>query len=118
MTTNPDLLPTRRAQRTSTAWEIASLWISLVVGLPSYYVAGTLVEKGMTWWQGLAIVVAAKAILLVPLLLHSEPGVRYGIPFPVLARSAFGIHGAHVATLLRALIACGWYVVPLLLMTF
>lgn len=36
-------------------------------------------------------------------------GTRYGISFPVLARSSFGIHGAHIPTLLRALVGCGWY---------
>ncbi|KAL2923700.1 Purine-uracil permease NCS1 [Bienertia sinuspersici] len=88
---------------------MASLWIGLVVGVPTYYLAGSLVDLGMAWWQGIATVVAANLILLVPLVLTGEPGVRYGIPFPVLARSSFGIRGAHVPTLLRALVGCGWY---------
>lgn len=88
---------------------MASLWVGLVVGVPSYYLAGSLVELGMAWWQGIATVVAANIILLVPLVLTGHPGTRYGISFPVLARSAFGIRGAHLPTLLRALVGCGWY---------
>ncbi|KAI3933322.1 hypothetical protein MKW98_006681 [Papaver atlanticum] len=106
---NNDLKPTTQDQRTFSVWEMASLWIGLVVGVPAYYLAGSLVDLGMSWWQGIATVVAANIILLVPLVLTGDPGTRYGISFPVLARSAFGIHGAHIPTLLRALVGCGWY---------
>ncbi|KAI9392630.1 hypothetical protein POPTR_006G119500v4 [Populus trichocarpa] len=107
--TNDDLKPTTPAERTYSGWEMASLWIGLVVGVPSYYLAGSLVDLGMAWWQGIATVVAANIILLVPLILTGHPGTRYGISFPVLARSSFGIRGAHIPTLLRALVGCGWY---------
>ncbi|KAK9733398.1 hypothetical protein RND81_04G065700 [Saponaria officinalis] len=107
--TNDDLKPTTESQRTFSGYEMASLWIGLVVGVPSYYLAGSLADLGMAWWQGIATVVAANLILLVPLILTGEPGSQYGISFPVLARSSFGIKGAHVPTLLRALVGCGWY---------
>ncbi|KAB2630980.1 permease C29B12.14c [Pyrus ussuriensis x Pyrus communis] len=107
--TNDDLKPTRPDQRTFSKWEMACLWIGLVVGVPTYYLAGSLVDLGMAWWQGIATVVAANIILLVPLILTGHPGTKYGISFPVLARSSFGIHGAHIPTLLRALVGCGWY---------
>ncbi|XP_012082503.1 purine-uracil permease NCS1 [Jatropha curcas] len=107
--TNEDLKPTTPSQRTFSGYEMASLWIGLVVGVPSYYLAGSLVDLGMAWWQGIATVVAANIILLFPLVLIGHPGTHYGIPFPVLARSCFGIRGAHIPTLLRALVGCGWY---------
>ncbi|KAJ4704946.1 purine-uracil permease NCS1-like [Melia azedarach] len=107
--TNEDLKPTTVQERTFSWWEMASLWIGLVVGVPSYYLAGSLVDLGMAWWQGIGTVVAANVILLVPLVLTGHPGTKYGISFPVLARSSFGIRGAHVPTLLRALVGCGWY---------
>lgn len=106
---NDDLKPTTSDQRTFSGWELASLWVGLVVGVPSYYLAGSLVDLGMAWWQAICTVVSANIILLGPLVLTGHPGTRYGISFPVLARSAFGIHGAHVPTLLRALVGCGWY---------
>ncbi|KAI3472013.1 hypothetical protein Pfo_028701 [Paulownia fortunei] len=106
---NDDLKPTTSDQRTFSGLEMASLWVGLVVGVPSYYLAGSLVDLGMAWWQGIATVVAANVILLFPLVLTGHPGTRYGISFPVLARSSFGIRGAHVPTLLRALVGCGWY---------
>uniref|UniRef100_A0A7N0RI33 Uncharacterized protein n=1 Tax=Kalanchoe fedtschenkoi TaxID=63787 RepID=A0A7N0RI33_KALFE len=107
--TNDDLRPTTPSERTFAWSELASLWIGLVVGVPSFYLAGSLVDVGMAWWQGVATVVTANVILLFPLVLTGQPGTKYGISFPVLARSAFGIRGANVPTLLRALVGCGWY---------
>ncbi|KAL5546001.1 hypothetical protein UlMin_005688 [Ulmus minor] len=94
---NDDLKPTTPSQRSFSGWEMASLWIDYLVDL------------GMAWWQGISTVVSANLILLIPLILTGEPGTRYGISFPVLARSSFGIRGAHIPTLLRALVGCGWY---------
>ncbi|CAN4121472.1 unnamed protein product [Withania somnifera] len=96
--TNDDLKPTTIDQRNFSGWEMASLWIGLVVGVPSYYLAGRI-----------AIAVLANLVILVPLILIGQPGTKFGISFPVLARSSFGIRGAHIPTLLRALVGCGWY---------
>ncbi|XP_019167984.1 PREDICTED: purine-uracil permease NCS1 [Ipomoea nil] len=106
---NDDLRPTTSAERTFSGWEMASLWIGLVVGVPTYYLAGSLVDLGMAWWQGIATVVVANVVTMVALVLTGHAGTRYGVPFPVLARSSFGIRGAHIPTLLRALVGCGWY---------
>ena len=36
-------------------------------------------------------------------------GRAYGIPFPVFVRASFGVKGANVPAVLRALVACGWF---------
>ncbi|MCO5560092.1 hypothetical protein L7F22_013698 [Adiantum nelumboides] len=106
---NKDLLPTSLSDRTFSAWDIISLWVGLVVGIPSYYLAGSLVELGMSWWQGICTVMAGNFLLFFPLVWTGHAGIKYGIPFPVMARASFGIHGAHIVTILRALVACGWF---------
>lgn len=63
----------------------------------------------MSWWQAVLTVTIGNAIVLIPMLLNGYPGTKYGIPFPVLVRSSFGIRGAHIAALLRGLVACGWF---------
>ena len=63
----------------------------------------------MSWWQGLLTVSLGNVIVLIPMLLNAHPGTKYGIPFPVLVRSSFGIRGANVAAMARALVACGWF---------
>eukprot|EP00250_Pteridium_aquilinum_P007712 c17380_g1_i1 orf=540-1877(+) len=63
----------------------------------------------MSWWQGIFTVMAGNFLLLFPLVWTGHAGIKYGIPFPVMARAAFGIHGAHIPTMLRGLVACGWF---------
>jgi NCS1 family nucleobase:cation symporter-1 len=63
----------------------------------------------MNWWQALLTIGLGNLIVLVPILLNAHPGTKYGIPFPVLARSSFGTVGANVPALLRAIVACGWF---------
>jgi NCS1 family nucleobase:cation symporter-1 len=48
-------------------------------------------------------------LVLVPMLLNAHAGAKYGIPFPVFARASFGVLGANVPAVLRALVACGWF---------
>jgi NCS1 family nucleobase:cation symporter-1 len=71
--------------------------------------AGGLIAVGMNWWQALLTIGLGNLIVLIPILLNAHPGTKYGIPFPVLARSSFGTVGANVPALLRAVVACGWF---------
>jgi NCS1 family nucleobase:cation symporter-1 len=63
----------------------------------------------MNWKQAVLTVLIGNTIVLAPMLLNSHPGARYGVPFPVLARASFGVLGANVAAVLRAMVACGWF---------
>ncbi|XP_025825595.1 purine-uracil permease NCS1-like [Panicum hallii] len=108
-TSASDLSPTPPSERTMTALDLASLWAGLVVGVPAYYLAGSLVDLGMSALQGVATVTFANLIVLVTLVLTAAPAVTHGLPFPVLARAAFGVHGAHVPAVIRALVGCGWF---------
>lgn len=106
---NPDLAPTAPHQRTWTRWHIAALWVGMAICIPTYTLASGLLSQGVGWLGAVAIVLVGNAIVLVPMVLNAQPGVKYGVPFPVLARASFGLRGAYVPTLLRALVACGWF---------
>jgi NCS1 family nucleobase:cation symporter-1 len=106
---NPDLAPVPAARRNWTTYNFAALWISMAHCIPTYMLAGGLIAVGMNWWQALLTIGLGNLIVLVPILLNAHPGTRYGIPFPVLARSSFGTSGANVAAVLRAIVACGWF---------
>jgi nucleobase:cation symporter-1, NCS1 family len=79
------------------------------VNILTYMLAASLIQGGMNWKQAVGTVFLGNSIVLIPMLLNSHPGTRYGIPFPVLARASFGVLGANVAAVLRALVACGWF---------
>jgi NCS1 family nucleobase:cation symporter-1 len=106
---NADLAPTPLAARTWGRWHIASLWVGLSVCIPTYMLAASMIQAGLTWWQSLLVILLGNAIVLVPMIINAHAGTRYGIPFPVYARAAYGPRGAHLPALLRALVACGWF---------
>ncbi|MBI5495008.1 MAG: NCS1 family nucleobase:cation symporter-1 [Deltaproteobacteria bacterium] len=106
---NPDLAPVPRGRRNWSTYNFAALWISMAHCIPTYMLAGGLIAVGMNWWQALLTIGIGNIIVLVPILLNAHPGTRYGIPFPVLARSSFGTLGANVPAVLRAIVACGWF---------
>lgn len=106
---NPDLAPTTPAQRHWGTYNFAALWISMSVNILTYMLAASLIQGGMNWKQAVFTVFLGNSIVLIPMLLNSHPGARYGVPFPVLARASFGVLGANVAAVLRALVACGWF---------
>jgi NCS1 family nucleobase:cation symporter-1 len=106
---NPDLAPTTPAERTWRLKDFAVLWISLSACIPTYMLASSLIDRGMNWWQAVLTILLGNCIVLLPMVLNAHAGTRYGIPFPVYCRAAFGILGANVPALLRALVACGWF---------
>ncbi|HYO57600.1 cytosine permease, partial [Archangium sp.] len=107
--TNEDLAATPAEARTWTTRHFAALWVGMAVCIPTYTLAAGLIDQGMSWGQALFCVGLGNVIVLGPMLLNAHAGARYGIPFPVFARASFGVLGANVPAVLRALVACGWF---------
>jgi NCS1 family nucleobase:cation symporter-1 len=115
---NPDLAPTvapgeaargHRLARTWGTYNYSALWVSMSVNILTYMLAAGLIQGGMDWKQAVATIFLGNCIVLAPMLLNSHPGAKYGVPFPVLARASFGVLGANIAAIIRALVACGWF---------
>jgi len=106
---NEDLAPTSPEKRTWGGYEFATLWIGMSICIPSYMLASSLIAGGMSWKQAVFTIFLGNVIVLVPMLLNSHAGAKYGLSFPVFARSAFGVLGANVPSVARALVACGWF---------
>jgi NCS1 family nucleobase:cation symporter-1 len=106
---NDDLAPTTPAQRTWRWYHFAALWVGMVMCIPAYTLAASLVEAGMSSGQAVMTVFLGNFIVLIPMLLIGHAGAKYGIPYAVLARASFGTRGARLPAVLRALVACGWY---------
>ncbi len=106
---NADLAPTPLSRRTWSTYNIAALWIGMSVVITTYTLASGLMQQGMTWYQALFTILLGNVIVLLPMTLNAHAGTKYGISFPVLCRASFGVRGANVAAMLRAIVACGWF---------
>jgi nucleobase:cation symporter-1, NCS1 family len=106
---NEDLAPIPLARRTWGLYNYVSLWVAMSVCIPTYMLASGLIAGGMAWWQAIGTILLGNLIVLVPMLLNAHAGTKYGIPFPVFVRASFGVRGANVPAVLRALVACGWF---------
>jgi NCS1 family nucleobase:cation symporter-1 len=104
-----DLAPVPSAKRTWNTWNYAALWISMSLCIPTYMLASSLIGGGMNWWQAILTIFLGNTIVLIPMILNGHAGAKYGIPFPVFARASFGVRGANIPALLRAIVACGWF---------
>jgi NCS1 family nucleobase:cation symporter-1 len=104
-----DLAPVPVAKRNWTTYNYAALWISMAHCIPTYMLSSGLIGAGMNWWQALITILLGNTIVLVPILLNSHPGTKYGIPFPVFARASYGTIGSNLPAIMRALVACGWF---------
>lgn len=106
---NEDLAPISATQRSWGTYNYAALWIAMSVNIPTYLLASGMIAGGMSWKQAIFTVFLGNVLVLVPMLLNAHAGAKYGIPFPVFARASFGVKGANVPAVLRALVACGWF---------
>jgi NCS1 family nucleobase:cation symporter-1 len=106
---NKDLAPIPMSKRTWDTYNYASLWVAMSVCIPTYMLASGLIAGGMSWKQAIGTILLGNLIVLIPMILNAHAGTKYGIPFPVYVRASFGVRGANIPAVLRALVACGWF---------
>ena len=104
-----DLAPVPKEKRTWSMWNLVAIWVGMAVCIPTYILASYMIKSGLSWYAALIIIALANLIITIPMVLNGHAGVKYGIPFPVLGRSAFGTNGIHLPSIVRGIVACGWF---------
>ncbi|MHA6801006.1 NCS1 family nucleobase:cation symporter-1 [Bounagaea algeriensis] len=104
-----DLAPTQRSGRRWNAYNVFTLWANDVHSLGNYAFAIGLFALGLGAWQIMLAFLIGSAVIFGLLTLSGVMGHRTGLPFPVLSRIAFGIHGAQVAAVIRGGVAIAWF---------
>lgn len=104
-----DMAPLPHEDRTWSMLDMTAIWIGMAVCIPTYLLASGMIRSGLSWEASLIIIAIANLVITIPMVFSGHAGVKYGIPFPVFGRASFGIHGVHIASLVRGFIACGWF---------
>ena len=104
---NEDLAPV--TERTWTGYSLFAMWMADVHSIGGYTFAAGLFFLGLAGWEVfLALLVGIVAVYFL-MNLTGIAGQRHGVPYPVLARLSFGLFGANIPALIRAIIAIFWY---------
>jgi len=83
--------------------------MSALHSLADYTAAVGLIALGMMGWQLTIALCVGVVILYFISNLMGVAGQRVGVPFPVFSRLSFGIYGANIPALIRAIVAVAWY---------
>jgi NCS1 family nucleobase:cation symporter-1 len=106
---NADLAPTAPQARTWGAYDVFSMWMSDVHSVGGYTFAASLFFLGLTGWEVLVSMLVGISIVYVLINWIGKPSQKYGIPFPVMSRVAFGVKGANLAAAVRGIVGVVWY---------
>ncbi|MCG8508646.1 MAG: cytosine permease, partial [Rhodospirillales bacterium] len=107
---NSDLAPIPRDKRSWGWFEIFNVWSNDIQSLFGYTLAASLfITYGLNGWAVMAAIILAGFIIMVLVNLSGKPSVKYGIPYPVMARVSMGVRGANFPAMVRAIVAIFWY---------
>ncbi len=104
-----DLAPVGQEERTWKTSDLAAIWVGMAVCIPTYLLASYMIKDGLNWVEALVIIGLGNLIVTIPMVLNGHAGVKYGVPFPVIGRASFGTVGVHIASVVRGIVACGWF---------
>lgn len=106
---NSDLAPTPKNKRNWGWWSYTALWMGIVTNIVAWEVAANLIRIGMSFWQAFGCISLSYGLVFIVILLNGHSGAKYGIPFPVIARSSFGYNGAQVTVVMRTILSIFWF---------
>ncbi len=106
---NEDLAPVPSDRRTWKTYSIFAMWMSDVHSIGGYTFAAGLFFLGLAGWQVLLALIIGILLVYFGMSLMGLAGLNAGVPYPVLARLSFGLFGANIPALIRAIIGIFWY---------
>ncbi|BGP37036.1 hypothetical protein JCM10449v2_000940 [Rhodotorula kratochvilovae] len=109
--TTHDMLPVPEdsPMRTWGVFALGGYWVAEAFGISQYQVASSAVSAGLSPGATIGAVLLGHFVVSLGCAATGYIGCRYGINYPSLARTAFGIHGTYVAVVCRAVAAIIWF---------
>lgn len=107
---NEELAPTPPSKRRWGWFEIFNVWTNDVQSLFGYTLAASLfITAGINGWFVFTAIILAGTMVMFLVNLSGRPSVKYGVPYPVIARASMGIRGAMFPATVRGIVAVFWY---------
>lgn len=106
-----ELLPTKESERTLSLWDYTILWAGMTINIVAfslgaqYYNGG----DGLSPWMLVAVVFLGYGLVTALTVLAGDIGTKYGVPFAVYSRAAFGYKGSYFAGLVRCVPCFYWF---------
>lgn len=104
-----DTKPITKDKRDWVTKNYVNLWTGILVSIPVYMMASSLLSVGMNWYQAFIVCILGHTLVLIPSILLGHFGTKYGASFPVLSKMVFGPKGTSIPTLIRAFMGCLWF---------
>jgi len=77
--------------------------------IPMFFLGSISYGLGLSPFEMVMAAFLGNFFAVIAMLLNAHPGVKYGIPYPVQAREAFGFLGSYIPTLFRGIVGTGWF---------
>lgn len=106
-----ELLPTKDGDRNLSLWDYTILWAGMTINIVAfslgaqYYNGG----DGLSPWMLVLVVFLGYGFVTILTVLAGDIGTRYGLPFAVYSRAAFGYKGSFIAGLARCVPCFYWF---------
>lgn len=108
---SPELLPTTDSGRNLSLWDYTILWAGMTINIVAfslgaqYYNGG----DGLSPWMLVLVVFLGYGLVTILTALAGDIGTKYGIPFAVYSRAAFGYKGSFLAGIVRCIPCFYWF---------
>ncbi|MFD9210511.1 NCS1 family nucleobase:cation symporter-1 [Streptomyces sioyaensis] len=106
---NEDLAPAPLDRRSWNAYSLLALWMSDAHNIGNYTFAAGLFAIGMAPYQIAIGILGGALIIFLGCTLSGFIGQKTGGPYPVVQRLSWGVFGANIPALIRAIVAIAWY---------
>lgn len=103
------ILPVQLNQRPIGLLGYAWIWVGIAVIIATYSLGASGVAGGVGLTTVVVTILLANVAIGAFMVLTADIGTEHGLSFAVYLRAPFGIHGTHLPSLSRGLVAAMWF---------
>ncbi len=106
---HPDLLPVKPEQKTTGTLAYTLMILSMAITTSIFFLGWFSQILGLNMLQTIVAATIGNTVVAIIMYLNGYVGIKYGIPFPVQLRPAFGYRGSIVPLVVRVIVSIFWY---------